>query len=524
MRRGVPTTELVAVLFTDIVSSTEIAREVGDGRWRELVAAHHSLVRERLKSHHGREQDTAGDGFFAVFTRPAEAIRCAVEISEGVRGLGLEIRAGLHLGEAEVMGPKVGGVAVNTAARIMALGKAGEVLVSGTIRDAVAGKGIEFVDHGVHQLKGLEGEFHVFDAVSIDGHARGLPLDPEDARRLREEGQASAIRRRRPWWLVAAGVAVVAAAGVGLALSLGGSEGQDDPVVTGPSASGAVRTLSEADEQVIGLVPTDFADSCLATDPLPKGAVGSVTCTDGEHEVTYDTFADAGALDTAFASTTAGLDLSGVSCATDRAASGTYTVDGGHVGRIACFVEQPTILSHASTIVWTDDALLVLGRVTREDLTEYPENVPDLTLYEWWRTRAGPGPGGAFRPKDGVVEVPTGVFQMEVTKDEIGAQSDGLADERWLGITTVELDGDEFRVTFGDDGPFVSDLLWGKGDRLITRTRGLLNTDFGGEQCARYESWSWRLEGEDLVLSEPSEGACNDLRNQLAFEPLVRVG
>jgi class 3 adenylate cyclase len=120
MPRGTPTTELVTALFTDIVRSTEIAGEVGDGRWRELVAAHHALVRERLKRHHGREQDTAGDGFFATFSRPAEAIRCAIEISEGVRELGLEIRAGLHLGEAEVMGPKVGGVAVNTAARIMA--------------------------------------------------------------------------------------------------------------------------------------------------------------------------------------------------------------------------------------------------------------------------------------------------------------------------------------------------------------------------------------------------------------------
>ena len=523
MPRGAPTTELVTALFTDIVRSTEIAAEVGDGRWRELVAAHHALVRERLKRHRGREQDTAGDGFFAVFARPAEAIRCAIEIGDGVRELGLEIRAGLHLGEAEVMGPKVGGVAVNTAARIMALGKAGEVLVSATVRDAVAGKGIDFTDHGSHQLKGLEGEFRVFDAVAVDGHARGLPLDPDEARRRREEGPAGAATRRGPWWLVAAGVGVLAAAGIGLALSLGGSD-PGDPALTGPSASGSGRTLTEADAQVIELVPTAFAQTCGATDPLPKDAVGSVTCLDGENEVRYDTFADADALSVAFASATAGLDLPGTSCLADRAASGTSTMDGGSPGRVACFVEQPTVLAHASTIVWTDDAFLVLGRVTREDLTEYPVNAPDLTLYEWWRTEAGPGPGGSFRPKDGSAELPSGVFELEVTEDEVGAQSDGLADERWLGITTVELDGDTFRVVYADGGSYESDLLWGKGDRLVSRARGELGTDFDQVQCPRYESWTWRLEGEDLVLSDPSPGACNDLRNLLAFEPLVRVG
>ena len=522
MPRGDRASQLVTVLFTDIVSSTEIAREVGDRAWRDLVAAHHRVVRRELKRFGGRELDTAGDGFFATFARPADGVRCAVAIAEGVRELGLEIRAGLHLGEAEVMGPKVGGVAVNTAARIMALGNAGEVLVSATVRDAAAGKRIDFVDHGAHQLKGLDGEYHVFDVVGIDGAARGLPLDAAEARERRGTVLLEPQDNRRRWQAIGAGLVATVALVVGLVTWLPkGDAGEPSPR---PSATTGPRQLGDADAQVVDLVPATFAASCGATDPLPKDAVGSVTCVDGDHEVRYDTFADDEALGVAFASATAGLDSPGTACQTERTASGFYTVDGAQVGRVACFVEQPTVLAHASTIVWTDDDLLVLGRVTREDLTEYPVNVPDLSLYEWWRTEAGPGPGGAFRPKDGPVELPTGFFEMEITKDEVGAQSDGLADQRWLGTTTVELDGGTFRLTYGDGISYDADLLWGKGDRLIARIRGELCIDFGGVQGPRYESWTWRVEGEALVLSDPSPGVCNDLRNQLAYKPLVRVG
>ena len=162
MPRASVTTELVTVLFTDIVSSTEIASEVGDKRWRALVAAHHGLVRQALKRHRGRELDTAGDGFFASFPRPADAIRCAVEVAEGVRQFGLEIRAGIHLGEAEVMGGKVGGLVVNTGARIMAIGTAGEVLVSSTVKDLVVGSGIEFTLRGSFDLKGVPGQWQLY--------------------------------------------------------------------------------------------------------------------------------------------------------------------------------------------------------------------------------------------------------------------------------------------------------------------------------------------------------------------------
>ena len=114
---------LVTVLFTDIVGSTEIAAELGDRRWRDLVRRHHAIVRRELKRFRGRELDTAGDGFFARFDRPADAIRCACAISDDVRELGIEIRAGLHLGEAEVLEHKVGGIAVNVGARVMGVAK-----------------------------------------------------------------------------------------------------------------------------------------------------------------------------------------------------------------------------------------------------------------------------------------------------------------------------------------------------------------------------------------------------------------
>ena len=156
---------LATVLFTDIVGSTERATELGDRRWRELLERHHGLVRSQLDRFQGREVYTAGDGFFAAFDGPARAIRCAGAIGEAVRGLGLEIRAGLHTGECELVGEKIAGVAVNTGARVAALAEPGEVLVSSTVKDLVAGSGIEFEDRGTHDLKGVPGEWRLY-AVS----------------------------------------------------------------------------------------------------------------------------------------------------------------------------------------------------------------------------------------------------------------------------------------------------------------------------------------------------------------------
>jgi class 3 adenylate cyclase len=157
---------LATVLFTDIVDSTARAVELGDARWRELVQAHHGLVRRQLTRFRGTEIDTAGDGFFASFDGPARAIRCACAISEGVRELGLEIRAGLHTGECERIDNKVGGIAVNIGSRVASEAGPGEVLVSSTVKDLVAGSGIQFSERGVAELKGVPGEWRLFAVES----------------------------------------------------------------------------------------------------------------------------------------------------------------------------------------------------------------------------------------------------------------------------------------------------------------------------------------------------------------------
>jgi pimeloyl-ACP methyl ester carboxylesterase len=153
---------LASVLFTDIVGATETAARVGDRRWRELLERHHAIVRDELDRHRGRELDTAGDGFMAAFDGPARAIRCAGAIEDAVGSLGLVVRAGVHTGECEEIGDKLGGIAVHIAARVAATAVGGEVLVSQTVKDLVAGSGIPFEDRGVHDLKGVPEPWRLF--------------------------------------------------------------------------------------------------------------------------------------------------------------------------------------------------------------------------------------------------------------------------------------------------------------------------------------------------------------------------
>jgi class 3 adenylate cyclase len=157
-----PETVLATVLFTDIVGSTERLADLGDSRWRELVEKHHALVRQQLSRFRGQEVDTAGDGFFARFDGPIRAIRCAQAIRSAVLELGIDIRAGLHTGECELVDDKIAGLAVNIGARIAALAEPGEVLVSSTVRDLVAGSELRFQDRGIARLKGIEGESRLF--------------------------------------------------------------------------------------------------------------------------------------------------------------------------------------------------------------------------------------------------------------------------------------------------------------------------------------------------------------------------
>ena len=201
---------LITVLFTDIVGSTEVASELGNRRWRELLGRHHRIVRRELRRFDGREIDTAGDGFFATFDRPAQGIRCAWAVTDAVRALGIEVRAGLHVGEAELMGKQVGGVAVHVGARIGTQAGSGEVLVSGTLRDLVPGAGIEFEDRGWRDLKGVAEPQRLFAVAAVDGEPRGPHLPEREAARRRAEVVPPQPLRRRGV-LIAAAVAVALA-------------------------------------------------------------------------------------------------------------------------------------------------------------------------------------------------------------------------------------------------------------------------------------------------------------------------
>jgi class 3 adenylate cyclase len=163
----IPESVLTTVMFTDLVGSTERAAELGDHTWRDLLSSHHALVRRELARFRGDERDTAGDGFFATFDGPARAIRAADSILTGLRGLGLEARIGLHVGECEVHDGKPTGLAVTIGARVAELASAGEVLVTRTVRDLVAGSGLQFADRGSQHLKGVPGNWDLF-AVRAD--------------------------------------------------------------------------------------------------------------------------------------------------------------------------------------------------------------------------------------------------------------------------------------------------------------------------------------------------------------------
>jgi pimeloyl-ACP methyl ester carboxylesterase len=157
-----PDRVLATVLFTDLVGSTAQARELGDRRWRDLLEAHHTAVRRELVRFGGREIDTAGDGFLAAFDGPARAIRCARAVVDSVTGLGLQVRAGVHTGECEVHGDKLAGLAVHVGARLAAQASTGQVLVSNTVQDLIAGSGVELEDRGLFALKGLDGERRLY--------------------------------------------------------------------------------------------------------------------------------------------------------------------------------------------------------------------------------------------------------------------------------------------------------------------------------------------------------------------------
>jgi len=160
-----PDRVLATILFTDVVASTERAAALGDRAWRDLLESLYAAVRREVVKFRGREIDTAGDGMFAAFDGPARGVRCAMAVVRAAAALGLGVRAGVHAGECQVMGDKLAGIAVHVGARIAAQAGAGEVLLSSTVKDLVAGSGLEFADRGAHMLKGISGEWRLFAAV-----------------------------------------------------------------------------------------------------------------------------------------------------------------------------------------------------------------------------------------------------------------------------------------------------------------------------------------------------------------------
>jgi class 3 adenylate cyclase/streptogramin lyase len=213
-RTPLPKRVLATVLFTDIVGSTERQAELGDRRWQSVVSRHHAIVRTALKRFRGREIDTAGDGFFATFDRPAQAIECALAIVAALRPEGIEIRAGVHTGELEVSGRSVGGIAVHTGARVVAAAGPGEILVTATVRDLVAGSNLQFEARGSTILKGVPGEWGLFAVI---GPAATAEVAARPAR-----GRSPTGGRLGRGWAVMGLIAAVGLAGVAAAAFLPG--------------------------------------------------------------------------------------------------------------------------------------------------------------------------------------------------------------------------------------------------------------------------------------------------------------
>src|SRR2546425_97946 len=243
---------LTTVLFTDIVGSTQRAAEVGDRRWRKLLPRHHAIVRRLLRRQGGREIDTAGDGFFATFDQPAQAIECAVAIGRAVRSLGIEVRAGVHMGEVEVTVDKVAGIAVHIGSRVMSTAGPGEVVVSNTVRDLLSGSEFRFEDRGVRELKGLPGEWRLA-AVTDVPH-----LEEEE---IAEEVAPPRRRRGLPVPLI---VLIVLGVVAVLVIPLIVTRGGGNPAGLRPPTVNSVARLDPSGTKVLGGVPVGRTPIAIA--------------------------------------------------------------------------------------------------------------------------------------------------------------------------------------------------------------------------------------------------------------------
>jgi class 3 adenylate cyclase len=246
---------VATVLFTDVVGSTEMAADVGDRRWNAVLRVYYEACRREVRKFHGREIDTAGDGFFATFDAPNDGVRAAAAIVESMWARGVPIRAGLHAGECENVDGKVGGIAVHIGARVASLAGAGEVVVTSTVRDLAAGSALRFDSMGTRQLKGVPGEWNVFEVGSEAARPDLPPLDVPDP------GGSGRGRNRRPA-LIAGIVAAAVAIGIVVALVIGDSNGSPGVATSPPgSPTGAASSTGTpsgtAGGQFLGAVAVD---------------------------------------------------------------------------------------------------------------------------------------------------------------------------------------------------------------------------------------------------------------------------
>jgi len=214
MSRAAPSRRLATILFLDIVGSTQIAAELGDRRWKALLDHFRAIVRAEIRRHKGHEEDTAGDGFFVTFAQPAQAVRAAAAIVGRVHEIGLDVRCGLHFGEAEIIERQRGGIAVHIGSRVMSLAGAAEILVTATVRDLMVGTEMELEDAGTHELKGVPGTWQVWRLRALDGKPLTGAMDADQAASTRlGHGPMTRARNRRRLLLAAGAVAVAAAVG-----------------------------------------------------------------------------------------------------------------------------------------------------------------------------------------------------------------------------------------------------------------------------------------------------------------------
>ncbi len=244
---------LATVLFTDIVDSTERAARLGDRGWKALLARHNAIVRKELKAFHGRELDTAGDGFFAAFGPPAQAIECAAAVIDDLAALDLQIRAAVHMGEVEVMDGKIGGLTVHVASRALAEAGPGEILVTRTVREVTAGADVAFADSGVHEFKGVPG---TWDLYIVERQRREPPAVESVG-----PGAETATRRRARWAAMAGATLVAAVLVAAAAWALVGRGAGGSPPVPMPNSAIHVDARSNEimDAVSVGSDPTGIA-------------------------------------------------------------------------------------------------------------------------------------------------------------------------------------------------------------------------------------------------------------------------